>query len=720
METANTLPVRANEKPMQPARILRKAAVHALSAGAAFALAYGGSFAGISPFGLAFAAAVPFPYCVTAAAGACAGYALGAVGAAEILRFAAAVLAAVMLRVIAECFLRADIPRILYPAGAAVSALATGAAVLSVEGFTSALMLRLVCETILAGGACMLFGEVMPREALYATPNTQPSPARDWLERTRSEGRTRLALVFSAAVFIAALAPFRVLGLSPSVSLAALLILSAAFIAGAEGGSVAGVAFSAALLLRGESVTLALMLCLGGVLAGALSPLGRLLSAGVFCAAGGFLVLLNPVGDAYVLFALCIVGAAIFLCIPPKVLAEAQRSVQPMPIAEADGQAVRLLDDTSLALKQVRECVERVSLSLEELGAKHALDADAHGEEIQVRTRTLRDAVSEQLGGMEDILHDLGETLSNSGRYLPAQSAQAKATAIRAGLACRSADCTLDRRGHIELRLILSEMPGEGRLPGADFDYAAFLRKLQRAAGVDLREISLEKARGGEYEWEFAQKAAYALDVGVAQRARGDARLCGDYYAQFMLPGGETVFLLSDGMGTGGRAVVDSALTCTLFSTLAQAGLSFPCALRLTNAALMAKSAEESLATLDAAVFDPYTGELRLYKAGAAASILTAKRTAERVESDSLPAGILREIAFGEHKRSLAAGDICVLFSDGAVFEDDSPLRDLLNGWSKSAEKLAQAVLSLALRGVPANEQDDATAAVLKVESAAG
>ncbi|MDR1409514.1 MAG: SpoIIE family protein phosphatase [Oscillospiraceae bacterium] len=714
MEKVIPHPLRKQKMPLQATQFMRTVFTHAASAITAFVLAYGGSFAGISPFGLAFAATVPFPYCIASAAGACAGYALSATGAAGILRFAAAVLAAVLLRVLAECFLRIDIPRALYPVGAAVSALATGIAVLSVESFAPDALLRLACETILAGGACMLFGEVMPTASKSGQggkgkPAHVRNTAREWLEGIRGETRTRLALVFSVAVMIAALAPIRVSGLSPAVILAALLILLTAFIAGAEGGSVAGVAFSAALLLRGESVTLALMLCLGGVLAGALSPLGRLLSAGVFCAVGGFLVLLNPENNVFAHFALCTAGAAAFLFIPPKRLAEARQSVQQIPVPEADRQATRLLGDTSMALKRVRECVERVSLSLEELGSKHALDANAHGDEIPARTRALREAVSEQLGGMEDILRDLGETLSSNGRYLVPQSAQAKASAIRAGLLCRSAGCTLDRWGHIELQLVLNE------LPAADFDSAAFFHKLEAAAEVTLREISLEE-HDSVFIWEFAQRSAYTLDIGVAQRARGDARLCGDYYVQFLLPGGETVFLLSDGMGTGGRAAVDSALTCTLFSTLAQSGLSFACALRLTNSALMAKSAEESLATLDAAVFDPYTGELRIYKAGAASSLVTVKNTTERLESDSLPAGILREITFSEHKRSLAAGDICLLFSDGAVFDDEAPVRALLDDWSKGAEKLAQDVLSLALRDIPANEQDDATVAALMIE----
>ena len=61
-------------------------------------------------------------------------------------------------------------------------------------------------------------------------------------------------------------------------------------------------------------------------------------------------------------------------------------------------------------------------------------------------------------------------------------------------------------------------------------------------------------------------------------------------------------------MGTGGRAAVDAAMASGLFSKLVKSGLGFDTALRIVNSALLAKSEEESFATLDLACFDFYTG----------------------------------------------------------------------------------------------------------------
>lgn len=55
-----------------------------------------------------------------------------------------------------------------------------------------------------------------------------------------------------------------------------------------------------------------------------------------------------------------------------------------------------------------------------------------------------------------------------------------------------------------------------------------------------------------------------------------------------------------------------------LLKKLVTAGFSFDSSLELVNAALLAKSEEESLSTIDVATIDLYSGETQFLKAGAA------------------------------------------------------------------------------------------------------
>ncbi len=71
-------------------------------------------------------------------------------------------------------------------------------------------------------------------------------------------------------------------------------------------------------------------------------------------------------------------------------------------------------------------------------------------------------------------------------------------------------------------------------------------------------------------------------------------------------------------MGSGGRAAVDGAMASGLISRLLQAGFRSDSALRMVNSALMVKSGDESIATVDIACLDLFSGHLDSLKAGAA------------------------------------------------------------------------------------------------------
>lgn len=60
-------------------------------------------------------------------------------------------------------------------------------------------------------------------------------------------------------------------------------------------------------------------------------------------------------------------------------------------------------------------------------------------------------------------------------------------------------------------------------------------------------------------------------------------KLCGDTFESFYDGRGNYVVILSDGMGTGPRAALDSAMASGLMARLVKAGFGFQSALRLVN-----------------------------------------------------------------------------------------------------------------------------------------
>ncbi len=210
------------------------------------------------------------------------------------------------------------------------------------------------------------------------------------------------------------------------------------------------------------------------------------------------------------------------------------------------------------------------------------------------------------------------------------------------------------------------------------------------------------------------ERPRYKVAVGQAQLTCSGERLCGDAAEVFTDAEGRTVLVLSDGMGCGGRAAVDGAMAAGLTARLLQAGFGADSVLRMVNAALMVKGGSESLATLDVAVIDPYSGKTSFLKAGAAVSLLLSGGRVSRVEPSSLPLGILREVTFARSEDHLASGDVLLLFSDGAVSESVAAAEEVLRGYDPkqdSMQNLAEKVASAARRLQQAKDghEDDIT-----------
>ena len=98
--------------------------------------------------------------------------------------------------------------------------------------------------------------------------------------------------------------------------------------------------------------------------------------------------------------------------------------------------------------------------------------------------------------------------------------------------------------------------------------------------------------------------------------------MCGDNYKYFNDGKGHFLMVLSDGMGTGGRAAVDGAMACGLMTRLLKAGFGYDCSLKFLNSSMLFKSTDESLATVDGANIDLFTGQVQLFKAGAAPTVI--------------------------------------------------------------------------------------------------
>ncbi len=326
------------------------------------------------------------------------------------------------------------------------------------------------------------------------------------------------------------------------------------------------------------------------------------------------------------------------------------------------------------------------------------------------RIDEVRSVVSDQFVGISDMLRDLKEDFQKDEEVDNALAEKAAAALKNLDILVCEAGCRIDKFGRMTLEFKLKKQTD------------VIINKLQVMKLISLVcERDFDKPNisevGNDIYLVINEHAALTVDCGAEQIIAGNSNMCGDCYKYFNDGRGHFIMVLSDGMGTGGRAAVDGAMACGLMSRLIKAGFGYDCSLRLLNSSMLFKSTDESLATVDVASIDLFTGKVELFKAGAAPTVIRRQGRTGKAQSSSLPAGILRDISFDKAFVKCAAGDIIVLMSDGASGDGLEWIRDELECWKDgSAQKLAERICEGAKRRRTDNHEDDITVltAILK------
>ena len=287
-------------------------------------------------------------------------------------------------------------------------------------------------------------------------------------------------------------------------------------------------------------------------------------------------------------------------------------------------------------------------------------EAYVEKEGMRRKVAQVRSVVTDQFEGMAEMLHGFGEEMheiSACDRHL---SRKVQAFLEERELELQAVSCYRSSSEALFIQIVLPEI----KLPR--IDPAALTEELSQLCGceLDLPEIS---STAGRARLIFRELADYYMDFACAQHICNGARVCGDSQHSFTDRRSVAHMILSDGMGSGSGAAVDSSMTVSLLSKLIDANVAYDPALKIVNSALLVKTGEESLATIDIAAVDLYSGRVDLYKAGAAPTFIRRHKRTGYVDSASLPAGILSSVEFEKSSLQLSAGDLIVMVSDGAT-----------------------------------------------------
>ncbi len=365
------------------------------------------------------------------------------------------------------------------------------------------------------------------------------------------------------------------------------------------------------------------------------------------------------------------------------------------------------LDETRFPKNFYASCYSftEMQTAVREKYLDYTADKNAQGQIEQVNG-----LMSDQFRSMADILHELACEFDDEISVNSEAADRCADEARESGLEVIRADSYLDRFGRLFISLNVQP-------PDESFNVLKFTENLSAATGTQLDMPELEE-QSGSATLKFRQKLVYSVSAGAFSRSAENEQVCGDYYRSFCDENGRYIVILSDGMGTGSRAAIDSAMTAELFSRLIRAGLGFDCALSISNSAMLVKSTDESLATLDIVCVDRYTGRTEFMKAGAAATFVRHRGNVAQLERASLPVGILRDVKFSKAEASLEKGDIILMVSDGVLGENSGWIQQELKLWenSDSPQSLAEFIVESACERKLSKHRDDMTAVAVYID----
>lgn len=329
-----------------------------------------------------------------------------------------------------------------------------------------------------------------------------------------------------------------------------------------------------------------------------------------------------------------------------------------------------------------------------------------------VRANEVKDIVSSQILGMGEIFSDFSDECDAYECFDMEVSGKVTEIFHSKGIVVMDAVCRLDRDGHMCI-----EVETAYANPSV-FKSNKFIARLNRVIGREF-DIPSVAIVGDRCLVRFHERTRYVVEVGTAQHVCHNGTLCGDCYEYFEDGVGKVVVILSDGMGTGGRAAVDGTMAADILSKLIKAGMSFKSALKIVNSALLVKSSDESLAAIDVVCIDLFTGEADFIKAGAPVSFVCREQNVVSVDAKSLPVGILSDIRFSSNKVQLCDGDLLLIMSDGALISGEDILKEKFSEYEpskKSCQEFTEDLLDMIIANADSDFDDDISLIMLRVK----
>lgn len=312
-----------------------------------------------------------------------------------------------------------------------------------------------------------------------------------------------------------------------------------------------------------------------------------------------------------------------------------------------------------------------------------------------------KETVIAELGGISDVLIKLSDSVNVNLSFDVSSEKRLSERLLKSNVVASDV-CIYTDGAEKEVALIVREK---------DADRESLPAIVSDTVGIPMEEFSRKKEINGEISLHFCRAPGYKILYGESFSAHENR--CGDTRQAVKIDNKKSMFLLSDGMGTGTRAHETAALVSRLVETFYKAGFSHETVFANVSG-LLALRSQEDFSALDAVVIDLRTAEADFIKQGGRETYLFSGEGYEVIEGDTLPVGIV-ETTPKTLRKKLRPDDLVILMSDGVADAlTPSEVAQVVKSVStKNPKSAADALIENAKR--MAKTPDDMTVVALRI-----
>lgn len=223
-----------------------------------------------------------------------------------------------------------------------------------------------------------------------------------------------------------------------------------------------------------------------------------------------------------------------------------------------------------------------------------------------------------------------------------------------------------------------------------------------------------------EYTQTYMSEDKFVLQVGSSKVTKEGSTVSGDCNLQMRLEDGKYLLAISDGMGSGKVSRNSSKLAIKMLEEMLVNGFDNEELINFINDSVNLNTDSEMYSTLDFAILDLYTGNVKIAKSGACNTYIKNKKNVKVISSKTVPVGIIDKAELDVQDVEVSDGDIIVMCSDGLLDSQNDIGQDWIEEYLKNisttnVQKVADLIVAEAIDNNFGIAKDDITVIIAKV-----